>query len=105
MIAAGADSAPARGRQPQKELGKRDVEAVSVVGKDNKVAFRPVRVGLAGEKYFEVLGGVKEGETIVSGTYQAIKDLKDGALIRTAPADSAKGGKGGKAVAQAGGRA
>jgi hypothetical protein len=50
---------------------------------------------------------VREGETIVAGTYQAIKDLKDGALIRTAPADSAKGknGKGGKAVAQAGGRA
>ena len=103
----GADSAPARGRQPAKEVGKRDVEGVFVVGKDNKVAFRPVKVGIAGEKYFEVVGGVREGETIVAGTYQAIKDLKDGALIRTAPADSTKGknGKGGKAVAQAGGRA
>ena len=100
----GADSAPTRGRQPQKEVGKRDVEGVFIVGKDNKVAFRPVKVGIAGEKYFEVLGGVKEGETIVAGTYQAIKDLKDGALIRTAPADSAKGGKGGKAVAQGGAR-
>jgi HlyD family secretion protein len=80
---------------------------VFVVGKDNKVAFRPVKVGIAGEKYFEVVNGVREGETIVAGTYQAIKDLKDGALIRTAPADSGKGknGKGGKAVAQAGGRA
>ena len=103
----GADSAPARGRQPTKEVGKRDVEGVFVVGKDNKVAFRPVKVGIAGEKYFEVVNGVREGETIVAGTYQAIKDLKDGALIRTAPADSTKGknGKGGKAVAQAGGRA
>jgi HlyD family secretion protein len=103
----GADSAPARGRQPAKEVGKRDVEGVFVVGKDNKVAFRPVKVGIAGEKYFEVVNGVREGETIVAGTYQAIKDLKDGALIRTAPADSGKGknGKGGKAVAQAGGRA
>ena len=102
----GADSAPARGRQPAKEVGKRDVEGVFVVGKDNKVAFRPVKVGIAGEKYFEVVGGVREGETIVAGTYQAIKDLKDGALIRTAPADSGKGkdGKGGKAVAQAGAR-
>jgi HlyD family secretion protein len=102
-----ADSAPARGRQPTKEVGKRDVEGVFVVGPDNKVAFRPVKVGIAGEKYFEVVGGVKEGETIVAGTYQAIKDLKDGALIRTAASDSAKagkGGKGGKAVAQAGAR-
>jgi HlyD family secretion protein len=97
---AGADSAPARGRQPQREVGKKDVEGVFVVGKDNKVTFRPVRVGIAGEKYFEVLGGIREGETIVAGTYQAIRDLKDGALIRTAPADSAKGGK---KVAAAGG--
>ena len=105
--AGAADSAPARGRQPAKEVGKRDVEGVFIVGKDNKVAFRPVKVGIAGEKYFEVVGGVNEGETIVAGTYQAIKDLKDGALIRTAPADSAKGAKGAKgakAVAQSGAR-
>ena len=95
-----ADSAPTRGRQPQREVGKKDVEGVFVVGKDNKVTFRPVRVGIAGEKYFEVLGGVREGETIVAGTYQAIRDLKDGALIRTAPADSTRGGK---KVAAAGG--
>ena len=82
---AGADSAPTRGRQPAKEVGKRDVEGVFIVGRDNKVTFRPVRVGIAGEKYFEVLSGVREGETIVAGTYQAIRDLKDGALIRTAP--------------------
>jgi len=99
--AAGADSAPTRGRQPQREVGKKDVEGVFIVGKDNKVAFRPVKVGIAGEKYFEVLGGIKEGETIVAGTYQAIRELKDGALIRTAPDTTAKGAK---RVAQAGGR-
>lgn len=101
QAAAGADSAPTRGRQPSKEVGKRDVEGVFVVGRDNKVTFRPVRVGIAGEKYFEVLSGVREGETIVAGTYQAIRDLKDGALIRTAPADTAKGAK---KVAAAGAR-
>ena len=89
---AGADSAPTRGRQSTKEVGKKDVEGVFIVGKDNKVTFRPVRVGIAGEKYFEVLSGVREGETIVAGTYQAIRDLKDGALIRTAP-DSTKNAK------------
>jgi HlyD family secretion protein len=54
------------------------------VGKDNKVAFRPVKVGIAGDRFFEVTGGLKEGETIVAGTYQAIRDLKDGQLVRTA---------------------
>jgi HlyD family secretion protein len=68
--------------KPKKEVGKKDVEGVFVVGKDNKVAFRPVRVGIAGEKHFEVLTGLKAGDKIVAGTYQAIRELKDGALVR-----------------------
>ena len=74
--------------RPAREVGKRDVEGVFVVGTDNKVTFRPVRVGIAGEKHFEVLSGLKSGERIVAGTYQAIRELKDGALVRTAPTDS-----------------
>jgi len=78
-----ADTLATLGRKkPAKEVGKRDVEGVFVVGKDNKVAFRPVHVGIAGEKYFEVLSGLKEGEQIVGGTYQAIRELKDGALVK-----------------------
>jgi HlyD family secretion protein len=54
--------------------------------------FRPVRVGIAGDEYFEVVDGVKSGETIVAGPYQAIRDLKDGAHVRAAKAaaDSAR---------------
>jgi HlyD family secretion protein len=80
-----ADTAVTVGRaQPAREVGKRDVEGVFVVGADNKVSFRTVKVGIAGERHFEVLEGLKAGETIVAGTYQAIRELKDGALIRTA---------------------
>ncbi len=73
------------GRTAEKQVGKRDVEGVFVVGSDNKVSFRPVRVGIAGEKYFEVLSGLQEGERIVAGTYQAIRQLKDGTLVRETP--------------------
>ena len=80
------DSAVGLGKaRPAKEVGKKDVEGVFVVGKDMKVTFRPVKVGIAGDKYFEVLTGLKEGERIVGGTYQAIRDLKDGAVVREAP--------------------
>ena len=68
--------------KPAKDIGKKDVEGVFVVGTDNKVTFRPVKVGIAGEKHFEILDGLKEGDKIVAGTYQAIRDLKDGALVR-----------------------
>jgi HlyD family secretion protein len=61
----------------------REAEGVFVV-RDGKAAFRPVKVGIAGDEYFEVLDGVREGETIVGGTYQAIRDLKDGDRVRQA---------------------
>jgi len=73
-----------------KQVGKKDVEGVFVVGTDNKVTFRPVKVGIAGEKYFEVLTGLKDGERIVGGTYQAIRELKDGALVREPKKDDKK---------------
>ena len=76
--------------RPKKEVGKKDVEGVFVVSKDNKVTFRPVKVGIAGEKHFEVLSGVKAGDKIVAGTYQAIRELKDGALIRETKVDPKK---------------
>ncbi len=44
--------------------------------------FTPVKVGIAGEEYFEVMSGVKQGDTIVAGTYQAIRDLQDSARVR-----------------------
>jgi HlyD family secretion protein len=71
-----------RTKAPAKEVGKKEAEGVFIVGADNKVTFRPVKVGIAGEKYFEILDGLKPGEKIVAGTYQAIRDLKDGTLVK-----------------------
>ncbi|MEO8620157.1 MAG: efflux RND transporter periplasmic adaptor subunit [bacterium] len=76
--------------RPKKEVGKKDVEGVFVVGSDNKVTFRPVKVGIAGEKHFEVLSGLKSGDKIVAGTYQAIRELKDGAVVRETKVDPKK---------------
>jgi len=65
-----------------KRLGK-EAEGVFIVH-DGQATFRPVKVGIAGDEYFEVVNGLREGETIVAGTYQAIRDLKDGARVRAA---------------------
>jgi len=86
-----ADTAVGLGKpKPKKEVGKKDVEGVFVVGTDNKVTFRAVKVGIAGEKHFEVLSGLKKGDKIVAGTYQAIRELKDGAMVREAKVDPKK---------------
>jgi len=71
---------------------KKEKEGVFVVT-DGVANFRPVKVGIAGDEYFEVEEGVKQGETIVAGTYQAIRDLKDSTRVKSAAPDSAKGKK------------
>src|SRR6059036_3781102 len=60
---------------------KKETEGVFVV-KDGVATFRPAKVGIAGDEYFEVLDGLQQGESIVAGPYQAIRDLKDGAHVR-----------------------
>jgi len=82
--------------KPAKEIGRKDVEGVFVVGTDNKVTFRPVKVGIAGEKHFEIVSGLKDGDKIVAGTYQAIRELKDGTLVREAKVDAKKPNTGAK---------
>jgi len=59
----------------------RDIEGVFVVEGDI-VRFRPVEIGIAGENYFEVVSGIELGTTVVSGSFQAIRELSDGSRIR-----------------------
>ncbi len=61
---------------------KEEVEGVFVVGADKKVRFVPVQIGIAGDRYFEVANGLKGGEVVVSGTYQAIRELETGMLVK-----------------------
>jgi HlyD family secretion protein len=73
-------------------FNKKEAEGVFVV-RDGMATFRPVKVGVAGDEYFEVTDGIREGETIVAGTYQAIRDLKDGARVRQADTTKARPAK------------
>ena len=66
------------------------IEGVYVVDGD-RVRFRPVEVGIAGDNFFEVLSGLEEGETVVSGTYQAIRELEDGAVVSVEGQDDQSG--------------
>jgi HlyD family secretion protein len=67
----------------RRQRPENEAEGVFIV-RDGQATFRPVKVGIAGDEYFEVRDGLREGETIVAGTYQAIRDLKDGARVSAA---------------------
>src|SRR5688572_21806372 len=81
----GASKTPtpaAAARDTGRDAKKKEAEGVFIV--HNGVAtFRPVKVGIAGEEHFEVVDGVLEGDTIVAGPYQSIRDLKEGARVRS----------------------
>ncbi len=69
-----------------------DTEGVFVV-RDGIATFTPVKVGIAGEEYFEVVSGVQLGDSIVAGTYQTIRDLQDSAKVRAAKIPAPGGSK------------
>lgn len=60
---------------------QRPEEGVFVV-RDGRATFVPVRLGIAGQDYFEILSGVQVGDTVVSGPYQRIRELRDGDAVR-----------------------
>ncbi len=58
-----------------------ETEGVFIV-RDGLASFIPVEVGIAGEEHFQVLSGLQEGDSIVAGPYQAIRDLSDSTKVR-----------------------
>ncbi|HEX9893786.1 MAG TPA: efflux RND transporter periplasmic adaptor subunit [Gemmatimonadales bacterium] len=60
---------------------KHEREGVFVV-RGGLASFLPVKVGIAGEEHFEVVTGLKAGDSIVAGPYQAIRDMKDSTKVK-----------------------
>jgi HlyD family secretion protein len=77
------------------EAARRSEEVTGVfVMQDGKAEWVPVEIGIAGDRYFEVRRGLRGGETVVAGTYQALRELEDESPIRTAPEEHGEGGDG-----------
>jgi len=87
------DSESTQTSETEASVGNASSEAIEgvYVLEGDRVRFRPVEVGIAGDNYFEVISGLDEGETVVSGTYQAIRELEDGALVRVSKQEDKNG--------------
>ena len=44
--------------------------------------FVPVKTGIAGDKYFEVLSGLKDGDQVITGPFTSVRNLKDGDPVK-----------------------
>ena len=64
---------------------RKELEGVFVI-KDGKAVFMPLKVGIAGDKFFEVLDGLKAGDEVITGPFSSVRGMKDGDLVKVAPA-------------------
>ena len=58
-----------------------EVEGVFVL-RDDRAYFTAVKIGIAGEQYFEVLEGLKEGDQVLTGPFDSVRDLLDQDRVR-----------------------
>jgi len=72
----GVQAAELKPGQSRKEL-----EGVFLV-RDGKAVFTPIKTGIAGDKYFESLNGVKEGDSVIIGPFSSVRELTDGAAVK-----------------------
>lgn len=75
---------PAVSASTSRELlpGQRREEAEGVfLVRDGKAQFVPVTLGIAGERYFEVLGGLQPGDRVITGPFDSVRNLFDGDAV------------------------
>ena len=51
--------------------------------RDGRAVFTPVKIGIAGEQYFEVLEGLKTGDQVITGPFASVRELADGERSRS----------------------
>jgi len=68
---------------------RKETEGVFVL-RDGAAVFIPVKTGIAGDKYFEVLSGLKAGDEVITGPFNSVRNLKDGDQAKTEPKDKKK---------------
>jgi HlyD family secretion protein len=56
---------------------RKEVDGVFVV-RSGVVAFTPVHLGIAGDRFFEVASGLQPGDEVVTGPYDSVRNMADG---------------------------
>jgi HlyD family secretion protein len=76
-----SESATSANNEPPPGHTREETEGVFLL-RDNKAVFNPVKIGIAGEQYFEVLEGLKPGDQVITGPFASVRELADGQEVR-----------------------
>ncbi|MDE3155653.1 MAG: efflux RND transporter periplasmic adaptor subunit [Acidobacteriota bacterium] len=60
---------------------RKETEGVFVI-RNGKAVFVPITIGIAGDRYFEVLSGLQPGDVVITGPYNSVRQMKDGDAVR-----------------------
>jgi HlyD family secretion protein len=60
---------------------RKETEGVFAV-RNGRAEFIPIKLGIAGDRYFEVLSGLKEGDQVITGPYNSVRGMADGDLVK-----------------------
>ena len=52
------------------------------VVRNARVEFLILKLGIAGDKYFEVLSGLQAGEQVITGPYNSMRGMTEGDLVK-----------------------
>ena len=52
------------------------------VRRGNVAEFVTIKLGISGDKFFEVLSGLKPGDEVVTGPYNSVRTIADGDEVR-----------------------
>src|SRR6202008_3880228 len=63
------------------KVAKQELQGVFVVN-NGKADFREIKTGITGATEVEVLTGLKEGDQIVTGSYEVIRTLRNDAKVK-----------------------
>ncbi|MDE3196555.1 MAG: efflux RND transporter periplasmic adaptor subunit [Acidobacteriota bacterium] len=64
------------------KANKEEIQGVFVIGPNNKAKFIKLDTGITGATDIEVTNGLKEGDEIVTGSYQVIRSMKNDATVK-----------------------
>jgi HlyD family secretion protein len=71
----------AASRSEGNSADKKQIQGVFVI-RNGKAEFVPLHTGITGVTDIEVLDGVHDGDTIITGTFKALRSLKPGAAVK-----------------------
>ena len=67
--------------EPSPGQTRKETEGVFVL-RDDRAIFTPLKIGVAGERFFEVLSGIAPNDRVITGPFASVRELFDGEMVK-----------------------